>query len=64
MKATYKLQYTENGINVPSFVRRISLCSQADLCGHSKLELVICHFEERKEFTDKDTNVAFVDECI
>lgn len=59
-KTTHKFQHTKDGVNVPPLVGRKPLGSQANLGGHSKLEFVVCDFQECKQLSDHDLHVALV----
>ena len=60
-RVTYKLQNAEEGVYMPSLVGCEALCCQTDLGSHPQLELVVGNLEECKEFTNENSNIAFVD---
>ena len=49
---------------MPSFIRRESFSSQAYLCGHAEFEFVVGHFQESKELSYHDLNIALVDKGV
>src|SRR4051794_31891779 len=48
---------------MPTLVWCKSICGNAYLGCHDRLELGIGHLEEREQFPDQNSDVALVDEC-
>lgn len=45
---------------MPPLVRRKPLGRQRYLRGQPRLEIIVCHFQERQQFPHHDTDVLFV----
>lgn len=49
---------------MPTFIGCETLRRQADLRGHSQLELVVRDLQEREQFPDEDPDVLLVDQRV
>lgn len=60
IEITYKFQYSQHGVNMPSLIRRKAICGDADLRCHHRLEFIVGDLKKGKQLSDQYANIALI----